>query len=248
LDTIPKTDFIYRGDAEDAENTKVVAESLCLCGEESLSVSSLKFNDMTKPDTIIFDLGGVLIDWNPRYLYRKIFTTEDEITWFMDNVCTSEWNDQQDAGRPFEEATAELLGKHPDHEVAIRAWYGRWQESVGGAIDGTVNILDDIRQKKQYRLYALTNWSAETFPWALDNFEFLHWFEGIVVSGREKTRKPFRDFYEILFDRYQIDPRKSLFIDDNIKNVRGAEAVGLPTIQFQSPDQLRAELEKMGVI
>ena len=203
---------------------------------------------MTKTDTIIFDLGGVLIDWNPRYLYRKIFTTEEEITWFMDNICTSEWNDQQDAGRPFEMATAELLERHPAHEVAIRAWYGRWQETVGGAIQGTVDILDEIRKTKKYRLYALTNWSAETFPWALDNFEFLHWFEGIVVSGREKTRKPFRDFYEILFERYSIDPRKALFIDDNIKNVRGAEALELPTIQFQSPEQLRADLKARGII
>jgi 2-haloacid dehalogenase len=203
---------------------------------------------MTKTDTIIFDLGGVLIDWNPRYLYRKIFQTEDEITWFFENVCTSDWNDQQDAGRPFEVATAELVERHPTHEIAIRAWYGRWQESIGGAIQGTVDILDEIRQKKKYRLYALTNWSAETFPWALDNFEFLHWFEGIVVSGREKTRKPFSDFYQILFDRYKIDPRTSLFIDDNIKNVRGAEAVGLKTIQFQTPEQLRSDLLQLRVI
>lgn len=203
---------------------------------------------MSKPETIIFDLGGVLIDWNPRYLYRKIFTSEEEVTWFMENVCTSEWNDQQDAGRSFEVATAELVEKFPTHEVAIRAWYGRWQESIGGAIQGTVDILDEIRNQRKYRLYALTNWSAETFPWALDNFEFLHWFEGIVVSGREKTRKPFRDFYEILFERHNIDPNRSLFIDDNVKNVRGAEAVGLPTIQFHSPEQLRKELQTLGII
>jgi 2-haloacid dehalogenase len=203
---------------------------------------------MTKPDAIIFDLGGVLIDWNPRYLYRKIFTTEEEITWFMDNVCTSEWNDQQDAGRPFDVATAELVNKFPAHEIAIRAWYGRWQESVGGAIKGTVEVLDEIRNKKQYRLYALTNWSAETFPWALDNFEFLHWFEGIVVSGQEKTRKPFKEFYEILFRRYGIQPHNALFIDDNVKNAQGAEAVGLKTIRFQSPEQLRSELIALKVI
>jgi 2-haloacid dehalogenase len=203
---------------------------------------------MTKVDTIVFDLGGVLIDWNPRYLYRKIFKSEEEITWFMENICTSEWNDQQDAGRSFEVATAELLAVYPEHEVPIRAWYERWQESIGGAITGTVAILDEIRQQRKYKLYALTNWSAETFPWALDNFEFLHWFEGIVVSGREKTRKPFADIYDILIKRHVIEPKSALFIDDNVRNIHGAQVAGLQTIRFESPEQLRQELVEMGVL
>src|SRR6478736_6599663 len=128
----------------------------------------------THIDTIIFDLGAVLIDWNPRYLYRKIFNTEEEIDWFLENICTSEWNDKQDAGRSFEEATQELVQKFPDHRVAIEAWYGRWHETINGSIPGTVEILEALRQSKKFRLYALTNWSAETFPWALANFEFLH--------------------------------------------------------------------------
>jgi 2-haloacid dehalogenase len=202
----------------------------------------------TMPTSIIFDLGGVLIDWNPRHLYRKFFKTEEEITWFLDNVCTADWNDQQDAGRSFEDATNELLEKHPDHAEAIKAWYGRWQETIGGAIQETVGILKEIKESKKYKMYALTNWSAETFPWALDNFEFLHWFEGIVVSGIEKTRKPFPEFYKILLDRYQIDPTKALFIDDNIKNVLGARQIGLPTIHFESPAQLRKELVGMRVL
>src|SRR5690349_12114509 len=176
---------------------------------------------MNQIDTIVFDLGGVLIDWNPRYLYRKIFKTEEEITWFMENICTSEWNDHQDAGRSFHEATAELVALHPQHEQPIRAWYDRWQETIGGAIPGTVAVLDEIRRQQKHKLYALTNWSAETFPWALDNFEFLHWFEGIVVSGREKTRKPFADIYNILISRHNIEPGRALFIDDNIKNIHG---------------------------
>ena len=134
-------------------------------------------------DTIIFDLGGVLIDWNPRHLYRKIFNTEKEITWFLENVCTTEWNDQQDAGRSFEDATEELVLLFPEYEIAIRAWYGRWQETIGGPINGTVEILNQLKAANIHRLYALTNWSAQTFPWALDNFKFLATFEGIVVSG-----------------------------------------------------------------
>lgn len=199
-------------------------------------------------DTIIFDLGGVLIDWNPRYLYRKIFQTEEEVTWFLDNICTSEWNDQQDAGRTFQEATDELVAKFPDHEVAIRAWYDRWQETIPGPVHETVEILKHFRDNPTHRLFALTNWSAETFPWALNTFDFLHWFEGIVVSGVEKTRKPFPEFYKILFDRYYIDPKKALFIDDNIKNIEGGKALGLTTIHFQSPAQLRTELQQAGLI
>jgi 2-haloacid dehalogenase len=199
-------------------------------------------------NTVIFDLGGVLIDWNPRHLYRKIFNTEEEVTWFLENVCTGEWNDQQDAGRSFEEATEDLVQKFPDHEEAIRAWYGRWQETISGPIHGTVEVLKAIKDSGKYKLYALTNWSAETFPWALDNFEFLHWFEGIVVSGVEKTRKPFPDFYQILFDRYNINPAQAVFIDDNVKNVIGSREVGLPVIHFQTPDQLKEELIKLNIL
>jgi 2-haloacid dehalogenase len=200
-----------------------------------------------KIETVIFDLGGVLIDWNPRYLYRKILKDEDQITWFLENICTSEWNDQQDAGRSFDEAIRELIAKHPEWEEAITAWGTRWQETISGPIKGTVNILQKIKNDRTKKLYALTNWSAETFPWALDNFEFLHWFEGIVVSGVEKTRKPHPEFYNILLDRYQINPSKALFIDDNIKNIKGAQAVGLNTIHFEDPEKLQNTLTRLGV-
>lgn len=201
-----------------------------------------------KIDTVVFDLGGVLIDWNPRYLYRKIFKTEDEITWFLENVCTPEWNDLQDAGRSFEEATEILVKDFPDYEPAIRAWYGRWEETIQGAIPETVNVLSEVRDSKKYRLYALTNWSEQTFPWALKTFDFLHWFDGIVVSGVEKTRKPFPEFYQILFDRHRVNPESALFIDDNIKNIEGARKVGLSTVHFQTPEKLRMELERLQIL
>ncbi len=168
--------------------------------------------------------------------------------WFLQNVCTSDWNEKQDAGRSFEDATNELLGKFPEYEIPIRAWYDRWKETMNGPIPGTVEILNQVRNSKKYRLYALTNWSEQTFPWALENFEFLHWFEGIVVSGHEKTRKPFPEFYQILLDRYKIDPIQSIFIDDVSRNILGAQAVGIPGIHFQSPPQLKTELQKLGVL
>jgi 2-haloacid dehalogenase len=190
----------------------------------------------------------VLIDWNPRYLYNKILKDDEQVTWFLENICTSEWNDQQDAGRSFEQATKELIQEHPEWEEPITAWYSRWQETIRGPITETVDILKEIKESKRYRLYALTNWSAETFPWALANFEFLHWFEGIVVSGVEKSRKPFPEFYQILFDRYKIDPSKAIFIDDNFKNIEGANKVGLTTIHFQDPNQLKKSLKQLGLI
>lgn len=198
-------------------------------------------------NTIVFDLGGVLIDWNPRYLYRKIFKTEDEVSWFLENICTSEWNDQQDAGRSFEEATRELIEKYPHLEEPITAWYSRWKETIAGPIHGTVEILRQIKQSERFRLYALTNWSAETFPWALENFDFLHWFEGIVVSGVEKCRKPLPEFFQILFDRYNVNPQESIFIDDNHHNIAGARALGMNTITFQNPEQLHTDLRKWNI-
>lgn len=203
---------------------------------------------MRKKEVVIFDLGGVLIDWNPRYLYRKLFASESEITWFLENVCTPEWNERQDGGRSFEEATQELLARFPEHETAIRAWYGRWEETIGGPIHGTVDILRTLRDQRQHRLYALTNWSAETFPWAKQNFEFLHWFEGIVVSGEEKTLKPRPEFYRILLERYRVEPAAAVFIDDNLKNVEGAKQVGIDAIHFATPEQLRSELGRHGIL
>ncbi|HEY0771355.1 MAG TPA: HAD-IA family hydrolase, partial [Sphingobacteriaceae bacterium] len=120
-------------------------------------------------------------------------------------------------------------------------------ETINGPIHGSVEILRSLRDSKKYRLYALTNWSAETFPWALDNFDFLHWFEGIVVSGHEKTRKPFPEFFNILFNRYKVEPAKTIFIDDNLKNVKGSNDVGMNTIHFQSPEQLKTALTQYGV-
>ncbi len=199
-------------------------------------------------DTIIFDLGGVLIDWNPRHVYRQVFDSEAQMEHFFETICTPDWNEKQDAGRSLAEATEELVAKHPDWEHEIRMYYGRWRDMLGGAIDNTVNILRKLKNAKSHRLYALTNWSAETFPVALETFDFLHWFDGIVVSGTEKTRKPFPEFYRILTERYQVQPERAVFIDDVVRNIEGAKAVGFHTIHFQSAEQLALELKKFGVV
>ena len=199
-------------------------------------------------NTIIFDLGGVLIDWNPRYVYRSIFKTEEEIDWFFENVATHDWNENQDAGYPIAKATEDLVAQHPEWEKEIKAYYGRWTEMLGGPIPGTVEIFRQLIQIPGLKTYALTNWSAETFHIALERYDFLHWFDGRVVSGEEKTRKPFPDFYQRLLNRYNVNPAEALFIDDNLRNVKAAETLGIASIHFQSPSQLKEEIKRHNLL
>ncbi|TWF37077.1 2-haloacid dehalogenase [Chitinophaga polysaccharea] len=198
--------------------------------------------------TIIFDLGAVLIDWNPRHLYRKIFSSEEEMEAFLRDVCTSDWNEVQDEGRSLEEGTNLLIKSFPQHETNIRAYYGRWEEMLGGEIEGTKNILQQLKESGQYKLYALTNWSNETFPIAWAIYPSLHWFDGIVVSGKEKIRKPDHAFYQLLLNRYQVPAAQALFIDDNIRNVIAAREFGIDSILFENSHQLKNELEKRSII
>jgi len=193
-------------------------------------------------NTIIFDLGAVLIDWNPHYMYRTIFSDEEEMKNFLATVTTSDWNEEQDAGRSLAEGTELLVQQFPEHEANIRAFYTRWDEMLGDAFWDTVEILKELKDSGKYSIYALTNWSAETFPKALAKFEFLSWFEGIVVSGAEKMRKPTPAFYQILLDRHEVNAEESLFIDDNYRNVLAAEKLGIKSIHFTNAEKLREEL------
>jgi 2-haloacid dehalogenase len=203
---------------------------------------------MAKINTIIFDLGGVLIDWNPKYVYEKIFSSADEMKWFFDNICTPDWNEEQDAGRPLNEATELLVKQFPQHEANIRAYYDRWEEMLGGPIHETVEIFRKLRQNKNNRIFALTNWSAETFPVALQKYDFLHWFDGRVVSGEEKTRKPFPVIYKTLIKRFSINPADAIYTDDNARNLHPAKDLGMHTILFQSPQQFAKELGLLGIL
>lgn len=200
------------------------------------------------PKAIIFDLGNVLIDWNPAYVFEKVIEDEERRKYFFANICTSDWNEEQDAGRLIAEATAELTAKHPEWKTEIEAYYGRWTEMLGGAIAGSVELFRQMKETGRYKFYALTNWSAELFPIALERYEFLHWFDGRVVSGEEKMRKPAPEFYKVLLNRYGLQPEETLFIDDNLRNVKAAEAMGIPSIRFESPGQLERELKAKGIL
>ena len=197
--------------------------------------------------TIIYDLGGVLIDWNPLYVYANYFETSEQRDYFFSHICTSAWNEEQDAGRSLAEGTELLVQQHPDWESAIHDYYGRWEEMLRGPITESVDLFARLRGTGSYRFYALTNWSAELFPIALQRYEFLHWFHGRVVSGEEKTRKPFPEIYERLLQRYQVAPAEALFIDDNERNVLAARALGITSIHFRSAAQLEMELRQMGI-
>ena len=202
-----------------------------------------------KIETIIFDLGGVLIDYNPEYYYASVFKdAPDKMKWFLDNVCTAEWNIEQDGGRTIEEANKVKIAEFPEYEKEIRAFYENWSTMCRGTYEGTLDIFEAIKKSEKYRYYALTNFSAETWPKAIEMFPYLNTFQGVVVSGKVKMRKPFTPIYNHILNTFNIDPTKAVFIDDSLPNVETANKLGIHGIHFQSPLQLKEELEKLGII
>lgn len=199
-----------------------------------------------KIQNIIFDFGGVLIDWNPEYLYRNVFETEEEMNFFLDNVCRYDWNLLQDAGRSVSEATLILQREHPKYSKEIAYYYGRWEEMLGGTIDENVKLIEPL--KKRYKLYGLTNWSAETLPIAMKKYNFFKDLDGIVVSGDEKIIKPDPKIYEVLLNRYSIDAESSLFIDDNADNILTAKEMGFKTVHFTDKVNLEQLLESKQIL
>jgi 2-haloacid dehalogenase len=196
---------------------------------------------------IVFDLGGVLIDWNPRHLYRKLIEDEATMEWFLAEVCHSAWNEEQDRGRSFAAAIEEAAARHPEHRPLIEAYFARWDEMMAGPIDGSVVILEEL-EARGHELHALTNWSAETFPFARDRFAFLDRFQNILVSAEVGLIKPDPRIFELLLERIGRRPAECVYIDDNPKNAAGAAAIGLDAIAFEGTDQLRAELARRALL
>ena len=196
-------------------------------------------------DNVVFDLGGVLIDWDPRYLYRKLFDGDElAMERFLDEVCSPAWNSAQDGGRSFAEGCALLKASYPSQVALIDAYFARWPEMLGGPIAGSVELLQELVQAG-IPLYALSNWSAETFIHAERRYDFLRYFRGIVVSGREGLLKPQAAIYRLLLERYRLVAERTLFIDDRQENVRGAQQCGLQALCYQSPGQLRQALNEI---
>jgi len=197
---------------------------------------------------IVFDFGGVLLDWNPRYLYQKLFNGNSAaMERFLHEIGFHDWNTEQDKGRPFVEGIAELCKRFPKYANLINVYYERWEESVAGPIVETVEILRLLKHKG-YSLYGLSNWSAETFHLVRSRYDFLNWFKAIVISGEVKLVKPDPRIFEVLLQRISNPAEKCLFIDDSEINISVAREMGFNTIHYRSPEQLERELSKRNLL
>jgi len=194
---------------------------------------------------IVFDFGGVLVDWNPEHLFRDVFADRAELDHFLENICTPDWNEKQDAGRSLSEAVLTLQQRHPKYRREIHLYYDEWTTMLGGPIDKNVALLKPL--KMNYRLFGLTNWSAETFPIAFDLYPLFGAFEGIVISGVERLAKPDERIYLLLLERYKLAAAECLFIDDNARNIRAAKTLGFHTIHLANDVCLKEELSRLGI-
>lgn len=201
---------------------------------------------MAAVDTVLFDLGNVLIEWDPRHLYRKLFDDEAEMEAFLTDVCSPEWNSRQDAGRTIADARAEAIARHPEHADNINAYHDRFNEMLPGPIPGTADLLTAVHATTP--VYALTNWSAETFPLARERFAFLELFAGILVSGEEGMIKPDARIFELTIERFSLAPEQTLFIDDSLPNITAAAALGFQTHHFAAAPALAEDLQRLGVL
>jgi 2-haloacid dehalogenase len=197
------------------------------------------------PCVVVFDVGNVLLRWDPRFLYRTIFADEARMEWFLSEVWTHDWNLARDRGESFADGIAELVARHPDLETEIRAYDERWHETIPHAIEGSVAILGELRTAG-VPLYAITNYSREKWAESRLRFPFLDDFRGVVVSAHERIVKPDPAIYRVLLERYGLNAADCVFIDDSEKNVDGARGIGMHAIRFHDPDQLRADLKRLG--
>ena len=193
---------------------------------------------------IIFDFGGVLLDWNPRYLYKSYFNNDEEMEHFLADICNGEWNIRQDAGRPFAEAVKELQAKFPEYAEAIQMYDDDWEKMLKCELPESIDLLKELKFMG-YGIYGLTNWSEEKIGYAFANYSFFSLFDGIVVSGVEKVVKPDRKIYEILLERYSLKPGECVFIDDNQDNVDMAKVLGINAIRFDNIGNVKEHLETL---
>lgn len=193
---------------------------------------------------IIFDFGGVLLDWNPHYLYDPYFGDVEKAEWFLTNICTYPWNAQHDAGKPVAEGTTELVAQYPEWEKEIRMYYDEFEKMLSGQIADMEEYIKELKGRG-FRIYGLSNWSVETFAMIRPKYPILDLMEDMVISGKEKVMKPDAKIYQIALSRFGIKPEESVFIDDNVNNIIGCEAAGIHGIVFKDAGQLRSDLEKL---
>jgi 2-haloacid dehalogenase len=198
-------------------------------------------------EAVVFDIGGVLLDWNPRYVYRQLFDDEQEMERFLSEICTLEWHVEHDRGKPFAVSCAELASVHPEYAEMIHAWGQRSEDMVAGPIDETVELLRRLKASG-VPCYALTNMEAETFPLRVKRFPFMSWFDGTVVSSFERVVKPEPEIFERLLERFNLAPEETLFVDDSQRNVDAARELGIQAVVFESPAALERLLTEAGLL
>ena len=194
---------------------------------------------------VVFDFGGVLLDWNPRYFYKSIFNDDQKMEYFLQNIATSTWNAQMDKGRSFEECMKELAEQYPEYKDPIMLYRKGWETMLKGPIESGMRVLDAVMNAEKFKVYGLTNWSAETFPGTFNKYKFLQKFEGIVVSGEEQMIKPEKGIYLTLIERYNLVPEETFFMDDNIQNVETALSRGINAVQFTGTDKNLEQIAKI---
>lgn len=194
---------------------------------------------------VVFDFGGVLLDWNPRYFYKSIFNDDQKMEYFLQNIATSTWNAQMDKGRSFEECMKELAEQYPEYKDPIMLYRKGWETMLKGPIEAGMRVLDAVMNAQKFKVYGLTNWSAETFPGTFNKYKFLQKFEGIVVSGEEQMIKPEKGIYLTLIERYNLVPEETFFMDDNIQNVETALSRGINAVQFTGTDKNLEQIAKI---
>ncbi|HKJ06203.1 MAG TPA: HAD family phosphatase [Flavobacteriaceae bacterium] len=202
---------------------------------------------MQKITTIIFDLGGVLVDWNPAYFYKTIFDSEEKMNWFLTHVCSPEWNIEQDGGRSIAEAEKVFLEQYPEYKTETLAFYKNWHLMFSGPITKNVKIFKALKASNKYNLFALTNWSAEKWEEGVKLFPFFNEFDDVVVSGQVKMRKPFPEVFNFVLHKFRINPEETLFIDDNLENINTAKKLGFKTIYIKTNTNLKEKLFALNI-
>jgi 2-haloacid dehalogenase len=197
-------------------------------------------------DAVVFDIGGVLLDWDPRHLYRQLFDDPDEMASFLATVCTIDWHRQHDLGVDIQQSCQLLARQHPAQADLIMAWADRSEEMIAGQIEGTVELLAELKAAG-LPCFALSNMEPDTYVVRRDRFAFMRWFDGSIISGIEGVAKPDRRIFEILVDRHGLDRGRTVFVDDSPGNVTAARAAGLEAVRFVSPEVLRSDLRGLGL-
>ena len=197
-------------------------------------------------EAVVFDLGGVLIDWDPRYLYRQLFADPREMEDFLARICTRDWHHAHDLGEDVTQSCRRLASRYPDHTDLIMAWAERGEEMARAQFDQAVEVLAEVKAAGM-RCYALSNMEPEAFRIRLARFPFMAWFDGCVISGIERVAKPDRRIFEILLQRHGLDPRATVFVDDSADNVAAARALDMHAVQYTSAQRLRQDLQVLGI-